>query len=180
MALQDNILDGFREIFSAPLNDLSVFWLLTPIILFWLIIEIYFGRHKKEKLGWNTALGNGLSMFWIVIISFRALFTEELGLFSIDKLIFVIFIASYAILIIFISFTHRIRENMFFLFSSPTAVYFLSGIAVLWIHNLLTINLWVIIDLIILYIFIVIFETILKKMIPAASVEHSELELGRI
>ena len=135
-----NLLHGFREIFSAPLEDLSILWLLTPIILFWFILEIYFGRYKKETLGWNTALGNGLNLFWVVIISFRALFLKSSGLFSIDKLIFVIFIAIYSVFIVFISFTPKIKEKVFFLFASPTIIYYLSGIAILWIHNLITIS----------------------------------------
>ena len=60
-------------------------------------------------------------------------------------------------------------------------VVLLSGIAVLWVHDLLTINFWVIIDLIILYVIILILETILKKFIPAASTEaHHELHLGKV
>jgi len=77
----ENLLIGFKEIFLAPSKDPSIWWLLAPIILFWLITEIYFGRHKQERLGWNTALGNGLSMFWIVIISFKVLFDKNLGFF---------------------------------------------------------------------------------------------------
>jgi len=179
--ITENLISGFGEIFSAPLEDLSILWLLTPIILFWLIIEIYFARHKTEKLGWNTALGNGLTMFWVVIISLKVLFTGNLGLFSYDKLIFVIVIAIYSALIIFMSFTHDVKEKLFFLLASPTAVYYLSGIAVLWIHDLLTINVWVLIDLILLYLVILIFESILKKVIPAASDKHhSEFNLGRV
>ena len=47
-----NILSGFKEIFSAPLRDISILWLLIPIILFWFVLEIYFGKYKGEKLGW--------------------------------------------------------------------------------------------------------------------------------
>lgn len=177
----DNLLSGFSEIFSSPLKDLSIWWLLAPIILFWLVIEIYFGRHKKEKLGWNTALGNGLNMFWIVVISLKALFEQELSLASLDKLVFVIFIALYSIFIIFVSFTHKIKEGVFFLIASPTAIYYLSGIAILWIHNLLAINLWVVVDLVTLYIIILVFEAILKKLIPPApAAEHTEMQLGRM
>ena len=162
----DNLLSGFSEIFSSPLKDLSIWWLLAPIILVWLVIEIYFGRHKKERLGWNTTLGNGLSMFWIVIISLKVLFDQSSGMFSIGKLIFVIFIALYSAFVIIVSFTHRIKEGIFFLVASPTVVYYLSAIAILWIHNLLAINLWVVVDLIIIYTGILILGGMLKKLIP--------------
>ncbi|MBL7055494.1 hypothetical protein ISS07_01120 [Candidatus Woesearchaeota archaeon] len=181
MAVLDNLLLGLKEIIFAPAKDASIWWLLTPIIFFWLIIEIYFGRYKTEKLGWNTALGNGLSMFWVVIISSKSLFNMDLGLFSFDKAIFIFVIAFYALFIIFISFTHKIKESVFFLFASPSAIYYLSAIAVLWIHNLLTITRWVMIDLMLLYVFVLIFETILKKMIPTAIHEKPEsFDLGRV
>ena len=101
-----NILIGFKEIFSAPFRDLSILWILVPIILFWFIMEVYFGRYKEEKLGWNSALGYGMSMFWIVIISLRTLLANNFEIFSLDKLLFLIFVAAYSVLIIYISFTH--------------------------------------------------------------------------
>ena len=163
-----NILAGFREIFSAPFRDPSVLWLLIPIILFWIVIEIYFVKYKQEKIGWNTALGYGLSMFWIVVISFKTLFENNFELFSIDKLIFLIIITAYSIFIIFVSFTHRLKEKIFFLFVSPNLIYYLFGIAILLVHGLISLGLWVIIDLIILYIIILIIEFILRKLIPVA------------
>ena len=172
-----NILEGFKEIFSSPFRDLSILWLLVPIVLFWFVMEIYFGRFKEERLGWNSALGYGLSMFWIVVISFKTIFENNFELFSIDKLLFVIFVAAYSVFIIFISFTHRMKAKIFFLFTSPTLVYYLFAIALLWVNDLLNINLWVIIDLVILYIIILIFETILKKVIPSAP-ESSKMESG--
>jgi len=171
----ENILAGFKEIFSAPFRDLSILWLLIPLIIFWLVMEVYFGRYKEEKLGWNSALGYGLSMFWIVVISLRTLFENNFELFSIDKLLFVIVVAVYSVLIIYISFTHRLTAKIFFLFTAPTLVYYLFGIAVLLVNDLLDISLWVIIDLIILYIILLIFEMILKKLIPSAP-SSSEME----
>lgn len=178
----ESLISGFGQILSSFTKDPSIWWLLAPIILFWLVIEIYFGRYKKERLGWNTALGNGLSMFWIVVISLKDLFNENLGLFSKEKLIFIVFISAYSIFIIFVSFTHRIKENLFFLIASPTMVYFLSLIAILWINNLLIISLWVALDLVMLYFIIIIIEFVIKKSIPSASEEkkHTELKLGRI
>ena len=163
-----NILDGFREIFSAPFKDLSIWWLLVPIIVFWIILEIYFSRYKTEKLSWSSTLGYGLNMFWMGIISLRTLFTNDFELFTWSKILFLAFITMYSIFIIFISFTHKLKQKIFLLFVSPTLVYFFSGIAVLWFNDLLKIHLWVVIDLIILYIIILILEVILKKVVPGA------------
>ena len=122
-------------------------------------------------------MGYGLSMFWIVVISFKTIFENNFELFSIDKLLFVIFVAVYSVFIIFVSFTHRLKAKIFFLFTSPTIVYYLFAIALLLVNDLLNISFWVIIDLVILYIIILIFELILKKLIPAAP-ESGGIESG--
>ena len=176
--IYNNILLGFKDIFTAPSRDLSILWILTPIILFWFLLEIYFGRFKQEKLGWNSAMGNGLSMFWIVVISLRALFSEKLILFTVGKLIFISLIGMYALFIIYISFSHKMRKKVSFLIASPTPVYFLSAIAILWIYGLIEMSRWIILDLVILYIFILIFEAILKKIIPTATHEP-DIALGQ-
>ena len=163
-----NILDGFVEIFSSPFKDITVLWLLVPIVLFWLILEIYFARYKTEKLGWNTALGNGLSIFWVVVTSLKTMFEDNFALFGWDKLLYLIFIAGYSGFIIYISFTHKIKEKIFFLFTSPTIIYYFLGIMVLWVHGSLSISLWVFIDLILLYMIVLILETIFKKLLPEA------------
>ena len=169
-----NILDGFKEIFSSPFKDLTVLWLLAPIILFWLILEIYFGMHKEEKLGWNTALGNGLSIFWVVVISLKTIFENNFALFSLDKLLYIIFIAVYSGVIIYISFTHKLEQKIFFLFTSPTIIYYFLGIAVLWVNDALNISLWVFIDLIMLYIVVLIVMTIVKKLLPEATASSGD------
>ena len=89
-----------------------------------------------------------------------------------------IFVALYSVFIIFICFTHGIRGNITFLFASPTIVHYLSGLAVLWIHGLLVMSLWVVIDLVLLYIVILVIELVLKKIIPSApqsGLEDSEI-----
>jgi hypothetical protein len=134
--------------------------------------------YKGEKLGWNTALGNGLNLFWVVVISLKDLFTKNLELFSIDKLIAVIVIAVYSGFIISVSFTHKLKENIFFLFASPTTIYYLSGITILWIHGLINITLWVIIDLIIFYTVLMIFEIIMRKLISPASKDSGMEDAG--
>lgn len=176
-----NILGGFKEIFSSLFKDPSIWWLLAPIIVSWLILEIYFGRYKAEKLGWNSALLNGLTLFWIFIISIQTLSANHFKLFGWNKLLFVIFVALYSLSIIYICFTHKISGSIAFLFASPTIVHYLYGVALLWVYGLIDMSFWVVIDLLIFYIIILIFETILKKLIPSApepGFEAAEIDSG--
>ncbi|MDY6778267.1 MAG: hypothetical protein SVU32_06365, partial [Candidatus Nanohaloarchaea archaeon] len=52
------VLDHMYEILVFPLNNPEVVPSLIPILVGLVVLEIYFGRHVYEELGWNTALGN--------------------------------------------------------------------------------------------------------------------------
>ena len=61
------MLLGYKEIFTSIAKDYSVLWVILPIFLFWIMLEFYFDTHKEETLGWNTAFGNGLSLFGVLL-----------------------------------------------------------------------------------------------------------------
>lgn len=167
-----NLLLGFNQIGASFVKDLSILWFIAPIIIFWVILEIYFDRYKKEELGWNTALGNGLSVFWVSVICLRYLFSENFQNFNWTKLITIAVIFLYGAGIVANSFSHKLKKKISFLIAAPTPVYFLSLFAILWTYDLLPLTLWVIIDLVILYILISLFELLLKKIIRPAKTEE--------
>ena len=39
-----------------------------------LIMTLYFGRHRDEELGWNTAFGNSLTLLFVSIDLFRYIY----------------------------------------------------------------------------------------------------------
>jgi len=165
-AFLTEILNGFESIGNVFTQGTSIWWLLAPLILFWLVLEFYFGKYKKEKLGWNTALGNALSIFWLIIISVMKMFENGLKEYNVASLFFLLAICLYTLGIIIFTFTHKLKEDFDYLIASPTPVYFLSMIAVLISHGPLKINGIIIIDLVILFVFVLLFGTILKHFIP--------------
>jgi len=171
----NHLLKAFSEILGSITKDVSVWWLLGPIILFWLVLEVYFSKYKTEKLGWNTALGNGLTVFWVSIVCTKYLFEKGMENFGQSKFIALIIIITYAIFIIINSFSHKIMETISFGLASPTITYYLSGIAILWTFGELRINVWVLIDLIIIYGFVLLFELILKKIIKGKETDLGDL-----
>lgn len=166
MPILQQMWDAFLQIARAPFLDLSVLWLLAPILVFWIVLEIYLDKHKDEKLGWNTALGNGLSMFWVVVTAMRHIFQEGIELNWI-KLLAISLILAYALFIIIISFTHRFRDKIVFPLASPTPVYFMSGIAILWAFDSLAITWWILLDLVILFLLIGGIEHLIRMNMPA-------------
>lgn len=167
-----DLLNGFVEIFKSPSNDWSVFWLIAPILLFWLMLEIYFDRHKKEELGWNTALGNGLSLFWVAISCVKFIVGENFTFESFWRTFWIFIIFSYSLFIIWISFTHRLKKNIVYLLASPTPIYFLSIMIVLLSYGVLEFSWIILVDLSILYLLILGIEVLVRRYTP--EVQHKD------
>jgi len=177
----ESMRSGYGEIFSAPLRDPSIWWLLAPILIIWFVSEIYFGRYKKERPGWNTALGDGMSLLWIVLTSLKLIFTEHFDLFSWGKFFFVLLLGLYAAMVVFFAFTHRIKQRILLTLAEPSFVYYLSMISVLYINDLISMNFWMIVDIILLFAILLIAEKVIRSLIPEAieemqhhSAEHVE------
>lgn len=168
---------AFKDIAAAPFQQLSVWWFLTPIIIFWIILEVYFGKHKSEELGWNTALSNGMALVWVNIESMRFLWQNHPEPFWL-RFVIVSTILCYGFFIIFISFTHKLSSKTTYALASPNPIYYFSYISVLWGHGVLTLTWWVFLDLIIIYPIILLFFAIIKKILPRAKDDSDSGGLG--
>ncbi len=170
------ILKGFKAIGLSFVSDWSIWWVLAPILLVWFIIEAYFGAYKKEKLGWNTALANGVTLLWITVEGMRFTFSEEVNYFWMRFLITLLFLALAGFLI-YISFTHKFSDKITFSITSPTVIYFLAMSVILFTHGSLEISGWVLLDMIILFFIIMGIFELLKHFIPRAKKDvFGELE----
>jgi len=161
----ENIQGAFREIFEATFTDLSIWWLIMPLIILWIILEIYLGEHPKEKLGWNTLLANGISLCWIAIESIRFLFSEPtLNSFN-ERFIILLAILGYGTFVIIGSFLHRLPIRVMSFLAGPSLVYFLAIVTILWGHGLLVITGWVLLALFILFVILTGTFAVLKIML---------------
>jgi len=48
------------EIVRQPMLNPDIVWVMLPLIVTVILIQLYFGRYQIEKLGWNSALANSL------------------------------------------------------------------------------------------------------------------------
>jgi len=163
------IVEMFKDIFqvvSIPFTNPELLWQIAPILLMWFIIETYFGMHKHEELGWNTALSNGISLFWIIIGSMQYMFSNKAELFAWDKFGVILFVMIYAGFTIYVSFTHKISSKVTYVFSSPTAIYFLGYISFVYAYGKIDVDLPMISGVILLFLILLLFTYIYKKILP--------------
>lgn len=174
--VQQEMLLGLKDIGAAFTHDLSIFWVLAPIFIIWLFLEVYFGMFKSEKLGWNNALGNGVTLLWIGVDSMRYIFSaQRVGDFWPRFIIFSIMIL-YAVLLIYLSFNRRLGETMTYALGSTTPIYFLSSVAVLWSYGQLKIDRWVFLDFVIIFILLLVVFFIFRRLIPRSQLDVQDYQ----
>jgi len=188
MTVTESMWIAFKEIIFSSLKDLSIWWYITPIILLWFLLEVYFGKYKREKLGWNTSLANGITLTWINIEAMRFLFSEHPTPFWF-RFFIILLIMFYGFFVIYISFTHKFSSKTTYAFAAPSPVYYLAAITTLWGHGVLDLSFWVVVDLIIMFPLILLFFKILRGILPKAkkareaigeeTFEEEPLDLGK-
>ncbi len=176
MAFLNEMLLGFKQIFTAPFKSIDALWILIPLFILWIVLEIYFAKYKTEKLGWNTALANGITLGWLTLGGMRSLFESKPDSFWF-RFIANSVIILYAGIIIYTSFTHKISQKWNFVIASPTPVYYLGVFSVMWGFGILEINRYVLIDLVILFVAVVILLKIFRHFIKPAKEEEKPPEM---
>lgn len=172
--IAENMLLGLKEIWAAFTFDLSILWILAPIFIIWIFLEVYFGMFKSERLGWNNVLGNGVSLMWIGVDAMRYIFSAtRIGDFWPRFIIFG-FMILYSIFLIYISFTRRLGEFLTYALGSTTPIYFLSFVAVLWSYGQLQIDRWVFLDLLSIFIILLIIFFIFRRLVPRSMLDMPE------
>lgn len=122
---QATITDRVFEIALAPLNNPEIISSVLPLILGAFIIELYFGKHKTEVLGWNTSVGNAI--LWIST-SLNLIISGAPGT-TLEKVV-TYFILLMGSIIAYMDFFHKWSPSTAFKVSSPDVIYPLAYVAV--------------------------------------------------
>ncbi len=69
------IVQRFMELVTAPYHHKEMLWITLPLVIALLMMELYFGRYKKEELGWDSAVGNSLVLVFVTIDLIRQLYS---------------------------------------------------------------------------------------------------------
>lgn len=123
-----------EEFVYAPVRYPELLPSLLPLILGAIVIELYFGKYKREALGWNTAVGNAI--IWVTT-GVTLIITSNLD--SMERQ------AAYALigvggLVGYMDFFHKWPDWMAFLVSSSGIVYSLAYIIVVMIKTGIPLN----------------------------------------
>jgi hypothetical protein len=115
------------DLIYAPLGNNLMLWSAIPLAIGTLFIVLYFARHKREELGWNTAFGNTMVFLFVAMSILREMYYQE-GTGSISNIFsntLYFWIAACLIgtslLLMFLTYFHLMPKRFaFFLLSAPT------------------------------------------------------------
>ncbi|MBS3171964.1 hypothetical protein J4438_00060 [Candidatus Woesearchaeota archaeon] len=119
---------------QEPLKNEELIWALIPIIVTLILIEIYFGRYRREELGWNTAFGNSLILIFVSADLIKySIRTNILGTDPIKTGI-IVGLITVGFIITFVDFFHMMPREWAFAISSKLPTSFLAIISMLFIY----------------------------------------------
>jgi len=139
------ILERVMELISAPKNNPDMIWMVVPLVVTLLLMTFYFGRYETEELGWNTAVGNSLVLFFISIDLLRQIYNGEVGgilnpsilNFEVNALKTAISLAVgfLGIMLLLVNFLHAIPKKVSFFMSSSLPINLTAYVAMTIIYT---------------------------------------------
>ena len=158
------VLNAFVDLVSAPFKDVGSLWYLLPIVVIWVAIEFYYDKMDDEKASYGSALAHGISVFWISIMLLRAAIMQETS--SIARIVVVVLLLIYSGVVSYLSLLRKLGPKIAHLVSAPNVLYLVSIFLILWINNLITVNIYMVVVLAILAVLLSLLDFTLKKLLP--------------
>jgi len=121
-------LTEFWLLLKAPLHAPEMWWIITPLIVITFVMAFYFGKYIREKLGWNTALGNSIVLLFVSIDLLRTIYQYTIPASWMNFLghpVEVLIIAAVIIeglLLSYTAFEHALPAKVMFFIASPLPV----------------------------------------------------------
>ena len=157
------ILERIGQILSSPIKDPSMFWEIIPIIITIFIIELYFGKYKEEELGWNSALSNSLALIYVGTNLLHYLYLQNRIHFGSADTIVSLGVLLIGLVTAVLDFNHILPKRITFGISSVMPIYFLSFIAIIFVHEQLILDMITVWASGIMFLCLIVFITLIQS-----------------
>lgn len=180
------IIDRSLEIIRQPAMNGEMLWILLPLLVALFLIEIYFGRYSKEELGWNSAVGNSLVLFFVgldlasylysknLLIGFTAVPVALIDVAS-QKTFIAFIIILESVFLIILNFFHLLSKRFAFGISSGLIMNYIGVISIILVYSDLPLDLLTLSAILLIFIALVLFLWLLRLIEPKAE-EEEEIE----
>lgn len=121
LALYHEVLSRIWLVMKSIFIHPEMLWMIIPVGISMILISYYFGKYKKEELGWNTAFGNSVVMLFACVDLFRYLYNANLlGFNTYTMLVCVVLLEGFTLTLL--DFLHAMPKSFAFALSSGMTV----------------------------------------------------------
>ncbi|MFB6291847.1 MAG: hypothetical protein ABEI58_00470 [Candidatus Nanohaloarchaea archaeon] len=125
-----NTITIAKSFVLAPLEHPEILPSVLPLIMGAIVIELYFGKHKNESLGWNSSVAN--AVIWVAT-GLNLLLTGAIDTKLETQAAY--FLVGAGLFVGYMDFFHKWPENLAFRASYPDVVYPLAYVIVVIIKT---------------------------------------------
>ncbi len=166
------VLPSMWAILSAPFTSPDMMWIVTPLLISMALMQLYFGRHRNEELGWNTAFGNSISLIFVSVNLLQFVYNQfGWAGFNVlnpvtNKIYLIIGLGAISFTQLIINYYHLIPKKIAFFINSAVLTNMTAFISIILVYTNIPLNLETLLGaLTLLIVFIYIF-TWFKNLIP--------------
>ncbi len=127
--LSPELIERTLIFFREPVDNPEILPNVLPLIMGLVIMELYFGKHKEESLGWNTAVGNGVLWTSTGISLYLTAELTQMQLYLVYGLIAI------GGLVVYLDFFHKWPSTVAFMISSAAVIYSVAYILVIIVKS---------------------------------------------
>jgi len=129
----NDLFHTFIEFLYAPIIFREMLWILLPVALAILLMELYFRRYPRESIGHHKSLENAIFLLFISFDLIRFIFTNSAV--TLVKVYICIFFTLFATIIALMDFFHQLSISVIFKTSSKFIVAFFSYIVIILMYS---------------------------------------------
>ena len=167
--------DRFVELISAPGQHPNMIWIVTPLVIMLLLMQFYFGRYRREELGWNTAVGNSMVLIFVSLDLLRYIYGDtgvntldvtNIPLHNFKATVIALVVGGAGFIMMFTNFFHIMPKKFSFFMSSSLPVNLMAYVAITLVYTSIPLDFFTLVAALILFIFLLIIFNILHLIEP--------------
>lgn len=177
------ILQRTLDLVNQAISNRETLWILLPMVITFFLIELYFKRYRKETLGWESAVGNSLVLFFVAITLFSYLdrnnllfgvssLSPEIFSIALAKSIITFFILLESILLILLDFFHLMPKKFAFGVSSSMIINIIGIMCVLLVYSDLPLDIVTILAILFLIAVLILILNLIIPLIPEQKIKE--------
>ncbi len=170
-------------ILKQPFRTGEMLWILIPLLATLVLMELYFGHHKKESIGWNSAVSNSLILFFVgmnllaylqrnsLLLRFSQVTSADFSI-AVIKTAIALVITAESIAILLINFFHLTTRKFAFGISSTLIMNYLGIISIILVYSNIMFDWMTLFSTLFIFALVVCFFKILRTVIPEAKSKY--------